>query len=52
MTAETINNVLGYVSAAAFGLLGFVSFWLLEKYNPKITGLDVERELATDGTSL
>ncbi len=32
--------------------LGFVSFWLLEKYNPKITGLDVELELATDGTSL
>ena len=27
MTAETVNNVLGYVSAAAFGLLGFVSFW-------------------------
>ena len=27
MTAENVNNVLGYVSAAAFGLLGFVSFW-------------------------
>ena len=32
--------------------LGFVSFWLLEKYNPKITGLDVDSELATDGTHL
>ena len=28
------------------------SFWLLEKYNPKITGLDVDPELATDGTPL
>jgi NCS1 family nucleobase:cation symporter-1 len=32
--------------------LGFLSFWLLEKYNPKITGLDVEPELASDGTTL
>jgi nucleobase:cation symporter-1, NCS1 family len=32
--------------------LGFLSFWLLEKYNPKITGLDVDPELATDGTPL
>jgi signal transduction histidine kinase len=30
VTAETVNNVLGYVSATAFGLLGVVSFsyWL------------------------
>jgi signal transduction histidine kinase len=27
VTAETVNNVLGYVTATAFGLLGFVSFW-------------------------
>ena len=27
MTAETVRNVLGYVSAAAFGLLGVVSLW-------------------------
>ncbi len=30
--------------------LGLVSFWLLEKYNPKISRLDEEPELATDGT--
>jgi signal transduction histidine kinase len=27
VTAETVNNVLGYVTATAFGLLGFLSFW-------------------------
>ena len=27
MSAETINNILGYVSATAFGVLGFASFW-------------------------
>ena len=27
MIAETVNDILGYVSATAFGLLGFVSFW-------------------------
>lgn len=27
MSAETVNNVLGYVSATAFGVLGVVSFW-------------------------
>ena len=27
MTAETVRNVLGYVSATAFGLLGVVSLW-------------------------
>ncbi len=27
MSPETVNNILGYVSAAAFGVLGFVSFW-------------------------
>jgi signal transduction histidine kinase len=27
VTAETVNNVLGYVTSAAFGLLGIVSFW-------------------------
>ena len=28
MSAETVNDILGYVSAAAFGLLGFVALWL------------------------
>ncbi|MEK6274292.1 MAG: ATP-binding protein [Actinomycetota bacterium] len=27
MTAETVNDILGYVTAAAFGLLGCVSLW-------------------------
>lgn len=27
MSAETVNNILDYVSATAFGVLGFVSFW-------------------------
>jgi signal transduction histidine kinase len=27
VTAETVNDILGYVTAAAFGVLGFVSFW-------------------------
>lgn len=27
MSAETVNNILGYVSATAFGVLGFLSFW-------------------------
>jgi signal transduction histidine kinase len=27
VSAETVNNVLGYVSATAFGVLGVVSFW-------------------------
>ena len=27
MSAHTVNNVLGYVSATAFGVLGVVSFW-------------------------
>ena len=27
MSAETVNNILSYVIAVAFGLLGFVSFW-------------------------
>ena len=27
MSAETVNNVLGYVTATAFGLLGLVAFW-------------------------
>jgi signal transduction histidine kinase len=36
VTAETVNNVLGYVSATAFGLLGFVSFryWLRRRDAP------------------
>lgn len=27
MSAHTVNNILGYVSATAFGVLGVVSFW-------------------------
>ncbi len=27
MSAETLNDILGYVSSAAFGVVGFVSFW-------------------------
>lgn len=27
MIAETVNDILGYVSATGFGVLGFVSFW-------------------------
>jgi signal transduction histidine kinase len=27
VSAETVNNLLGYVSATAFGVLGFVSLW-------------------------
>ena len=30
--------------------LGLLAFWLLEKYNPKISRLDADRELATDGS--
>jgi nucleobase:cation symporter-1, NCS1 family len=32
--------------------LGLLSFWLLEKYNPRIGRLEEERQLASDGTSL
>ena len=32
--------------------LGFLAFWLLEKYFPRITGLEEDVELAADGTSL
>jgi signal transduction histidine kinase len=36
--AETVNNVLGYVSATAFGLLGFVSlsYWLRRRDLPSL----------------
>jgi NCS1 family nucleobase:cation symporter-1 len=31
--------------------IAFLAFWLLERYNPKISGLDVDAELANDGTA-
>lgn len=38
MIAETVNNILGYVSATAFGVLGFVSFgyWLRRRGRPSL----------------
>lgn len=38
MSAETVNNILGYVSATAFGVLGLLSFgyWLHRRDRPSL----------------